>query len=404
MTASGDERGRVLALAAALRAADAGDNTAEDEDDGGWHFIDWTTAWTGAGESETWLVKPLIPTGRSVAIHAPGGTGKSLLSLYIAATLAAGRPLFGVTRPPVRVFYLDYEMIQKDIIERLAEMGYGPDNNPQFIDNFHYAIIPDLDPLDTDSGGQKLLTQLQHNNTELLVIDTLARAVAGDENEADTIRDFYRHTGSRIKHAGISMARMDHTGKDPDRGARGTSAKRDDVDVVWRLTALDGGAMRLKAEKRRLSWVPEQVDILRVEDDDGIVSFQLADASASWAAGTAGLATQLDSLGLPGDSSVRETREAMKVAGIKAKNNVLRDAVKFRKESRGTERGTDISALMGHRQGTQGAHNTKPLVGEGARPGAHGAQGPQSTRGTVPPPRGARAQDHETPTPPTAEF
>ena len=43
-----------------------------------------------------------------------------------------------------------------------------------------------------------------------------------------------------LKEAGIALLRIDHAGKDLTRGQRGTSAKRDDVEVVWFLKKLPG--------------------------------------------------------------------------------------------------------------------------------------------------------------------
>ena len=70
-------------------------------------------------------------------------------------------------------------------------------------------------------------------------MDTLARVTEGKEDSSDTLRTFYRHTGKPLKVAGVTWARADNTGKDANRGARGISAKDDDVDIVWQLTRGD---------------------------------------------------------------------------------------------------------------------------------------------------------------------
>src|SRR5215207_7410755 len=71
----------------------------------------------------------------------------------------------------------------------------------------------------------------------------MSRAVAGEENSADTLRNFNRHTGSLLKRHGNTWWRADHSGKDPTKGARGTSAKNDDVDIVWQLNRTESGAV-----------------------------------------------------------------------------------------------------------------------------------------------------------------
>ena len=70
-------------------------------------YIDWARFWTQDLTEPDWLAAPIIPAGRSVAMFAPGGAGKSLLALWVAAALATGRPIFGAQRAPIDVLYLD---------------------------------------------------------------------------------------------------------------------------------------------------------------------------------------------------------------------------------------------------------------------------------------------------------
>src|SRR5688500_16687212 len=50
--------------------------------------IDFDELFADEDEGGDWLVEPLIPRGRSVALYAPGKTGKSILVLEVAAALA----------------------------------------------------------------------------------------------------------------------------------------------------------------------------------------------------------------------------------------------------------------------------------------------------------------------------
>ena len=51
--------------------------------------------------------------------------------------------MFGISRKPIHVLYLDYEMTRADLRERLEDMGYGPDAD---LKRLHYALLPDLRP------------------------------------------------------------------------------------------------------------------------------------------------------------------------------------------------------------------------------------------------------------------
>ena len=292
-------------------------------------LIDWPKFWSQTHDDQQWLCDPIIPTGRSLAIYAPGGTGKSLLTLWIAACLATGRPLLNHTGPPIHVLYLDFEMTEADLMERLENMGFGPDTDWSHL---HYALLPAIAPLDDPAGAATVRALADLVNAQLVVVDTFARAVAGDENEAQTVRDFYRLTGTALKAAGITMIRIDHAGKDITRGARGSSAKRDDVDIVWNLTALDDGAIQLKAEKRRVSWVPEQIRLTRHGEDDNQLHWKLApESQRTYRAGTAQLADLLDTLGAPLRGQ-RTARQILNDAGHKASTARVRDAMKYREE------------------------------------------------------------------------
>jgi AAA domain len=189
-----------------------------------------------------WLVEDVWPAGRQLHIFAARKTGKSLLMLWIAACLAAGRdPFTGRQREPIRVAYLDFEMTEDDVLERVEEMGFGPDD----LEALRYYLWPVLPPLDSNEGGTRLLRLVERDQAQAVVIDTVARVVNGGENDADTFRDFFVYTGMRLKRAGISLARLDHEGHEAGR-ARGSSAKADDVDVVWRLQATDDGLALVK--------------------------------------------------------------------------------------------------------------------------------------------------------------
>jgi KaiC/GvpD/RAD55 family RecA-like ATPase len=291
-------------------------------------LIDWTEAYGLGDDPARWLAEPLIPDASAVAIFAKGGTGKSLLALWLAAGLATGSGLTGVCEP-VEVLYLDYEMTIRDVVERLEDMGY---DDPETLSRLHYASLPTLGPLDTEAGGRSVVEMAEHLKVKLVVVDTFSRAVRGDENEADTVRDWYRWTGRMLKTAGIGFLRIDHAGKDAAKGQRGTSAKNDDVDVVWEMTARDGGEYLLKTIKRRVSWVLERVVLHRIEDH-GVMSYRWPDSAPTWLSGTKLVAAQLDELGAPVDISRRKAMVLLRSEGLGRSTNIVADAVRYRREA-----------------------------------------------------------------------
>lgn len=287
-------------------------------------LVDWLELWNAREVADDFLIAPLVARGRAHSLYATAKVGKSLLLLYVAARAATGRPV--LDHPggaPVRVLYVDLEMTPADLRERLADMGFGPDDD---LSNLVYYALPMLAPLDTSQGGAELVALAQYHAVDLVVVDTLSRVLSGEENSADTLRNFARCTGTPLKAAGVAVIRADHAGKDADRGARGTSAKADDVDVVWKLTPKDRGTFTLTATHRRIAWVPEVVNLERTADPLG---WRLVDGS--WPPGTAEAARLLDRLEVPLGAGRTIARRIVKDAGEKVANDALAGALRWRR-------------------------------------------------------------------------
>jgi len=290
-------------------------------------LVDWHELFARERPATDWLASPILPRGRSVALFAKGGTGKSLFVLWLVAALAAGREIFGTVRPPASVLYLDYEMTEEDLHGRLESMGYEPD----VLGHLHYALLPQLAPLDAREGGETVARLAARVGADVVVIDTFGRAVAGDENEADTVRAWYRHTGQRLKRDGRAFIRIDHAGKDLDKGQRGSSAKNDDVDVVWQMAELERKRYRLTAVKRRLDSIPETVEVDQIADDDGL-TYRLVAGDIGYPAGTVRVADDLDGLLVDLDETRREACEILRSAGRPARAQTVSAALRYRRE------------------------------------------------------------------------
>jgi hypothetical protein len=286
--------------------------------------LDWNQFWT-APQGDDWLIEPIIAAHRAHALYAPAKTGKSLLITWLAAMAALGRPT--LERPagdPLTVLYCDLEMTPDDLRDRLENMGLGPDDN---LTHLHWLSLPPL-VLDTPDGARALVEHAVTIAAELVVIDTTARAVTGDENSADTYRAFARWTGVGLKRHGIAYVRTDHAGKDLDRGQRGSSAKNDDVDIVWQLAPRDQGSITLKATHRRMGWVDDQIVLARHDDP---LRYEITKDSTSWPAGTADMARRYDEHNIPLELSGRQAVKAARAAGIVGKTQLLSKAQEYRR-------------------------------------------------------------------------
>jgi hypothetical protein len=344
-------------------------------------LVNWEAFWESDPKAEDWLIEPLIPRGRQVALYSPAKQGKSLLMLDVAARAATGgRVLDRAAGEHLTVVYFDLEMTEGDLYERLQDMGYGPGVD---LSRLHYYLLPTLPPLDTPEGGRAILSIAQHHNADLVIVDTTSRVLNGPENDADTLRAFYINTGLPLKADNRTLVRLDHAGKDLGKGQRGTSAKNDDVDLVWELTAQDDDGIRLRATHRRQSWVPEIINLIRLTDP-----LRHERDATSWPSGTTELARLLDDLETPVNVGQRQAREALQAAGHKARNTLLAAALRFRKEA-GITAGITIDDEAGI---TTGNHPAPRL---GNHPGITGNHPPRQVGITVPPVRGDSFQGPE---------
>lgn len=349
-------------------------------------FIDWQGFWQRDRREAEWAYADVLAKGRGHALYASHKAGKSLLMLHVAVTLATARE-------PFAVVYLDYEMGEDDLYERLLDMGYGPDVD---LSRLHYALLPSLPPLDTRAGAEALCDILDRVQAErpdhhlVVVLDTTARAVAGEENAADTFRAFYAHTGIELKRRGITWARLDHAGKDPTRGQRGSSSKGDDVDVVWKLVATERG-VELRRDVARMAWVPEKVTFHLSENP-----LTYTRVAGDWPAGTRETAAVLDRLDVALDASAREAARRLKDAGEGVRDAVVRAAVKWRRQEHATVLESTAEPVDNRRDAPRDAPNP---VRPGRTPGRtpenphnHAPDAPPDAPGRTPPGTASRSR------------
>ncbi len=278
--------------------------------------IDWPAFWQREHRTEDWALPSILPAGRQGTIWAKRKTGKSLLSLDLCAAAATGRPILGQDPvPPLEVIYLDLEMTEDDLEERLIDFGYGPDDD---LSRLHYYLLPSLPPLNDYAGGLALMELVERHKAQLVVIDTLSRVVTGKENDSDTIQGYYRCTGILLKRAGVSALRLDHGGKEPDKGERGSSAKGDDVDLSWELRPAGGNEYLLHQSFSRLSWVPEQLKIRRLDEP-----LRHVIADDNWPAGTEPCAQHLDRLQVHATTSVNDALKALRDADVNPRRKAV---------------------------------------------------------------------------------
>lgn len=197
-----------------------------------------------------WIEPGVIERGRYYQITADSKVGKSLLTYWMLTYWVNGRSAFDPTREmePVRVLYLDAEN-GDELADWLRDMDTEVSslalldrvNFPQFGNN----------ALDDPYDAAVFLERVQASAPDVVVFDTISRFIGGEENRADTWHALYRNAIVPLRKAGVTVIRLDHTGKDLARGARGSHAKMGDVEVHWVLSRVADGVLALELERAR---------------------------------------------------------------------------------------------------------------------------------------------------------
>lgn len=285
-------------------------------------YLNWNEAYMDQKDVE-WLCEPFIPAGRLVALYSPPKVGKSLLALEIAAAISRGAECLGTPTTQATVLYLDYENAVQDVVSRLKAMGRSPGE----LDALKYWSFPMAPALDTAAGGALVLQHAQDTGAGLVVIDTVSRCISGDENDASTWLNLYRHTLLPLKGAGVAVLRLDHTGKDEGRGMRGSSAKSGDVDLIWRLSELTKGTSYvLECESHRIEM---HETLLNIERTSAPLKHRVDTRSLSQTKRDAILAA-LDDAGLEQSAGRDRARKVLTAAGIKVMDKTLAEILRQR--------------------------------------------------------------------------
>jgi RecA-family ATPase len=213
-------------------------------------LLEWEKIWDMALEDD-WIVPGFLSFERSHLIYGQSGLGKSLLTQEIAACASAGKSILGFpAKEPISVLYLDNENTALgDVRPRLREMGFSPEE----LANLTYLSFPNIPDLNSKSGGEIFNQLLEMYQPKLVILDTFSRFVDGEENSSATVQEFYKWCGKVMKKLKIAYIRIDHMGKDPEKEARGSSAKRDDVDLIWLMKEVTpNGRFELINKKSRV--------------------------------------------------------------------------------------------------------------------------------------------------------
>lgn len=200
-----------------------------------------------------WLVHGLIGAESLSIIYGDPGAGKSFVTLDMALRLSMGMDWHGTRTKPVGVLYIAGEGA-RGIGKRVTgwRLKHGVS-----LDDARFMLLPVAVQFMDDAELAKLIRTIDEAKRRLnfdiglIVIDTVSRSIAGvDENTQDTMSRFVAACDRVRQHAGGACIGVHHSGKDKDRGMRGSSVLLGACDSAIRLTK-DSWIVTLTIEKQK---------------------------------------------------------------------------------------------------------------------------------------------------------
>jgi len=219
-----------------------------------------------------WLIPNMIPSTGTGMIYGESGSFKSFIALDMALSLAFGVPgQWGA--PPVK----------NDVLFMAGEgpVATGKKRWPAWMEwqgiefrNDHRFFIKDRVPFFTDTQAWEHVKEdltLLKAKPALIVIDTMTRLLTGmDENSAKDASMITNFMEQLARYYECFVLAIHHTGKDQNKGARGSSAFYANMDAVI-STKLRQGGTELRVRKQKDADVSDEISYFQVKEFGGSI-------------------------------------------------------------------------------------------------------------------------------------
>jgi len=198
-----------------------------------------------------WLIENICERDSVMAIFGKPKSGKSFIAVDMAASLAKGIPFHGHKTKQAAVVYV------------CGEGNRGIARRLHAFQSLHKQNLTDA-PLLLSTRGARMLDEKDHqmlkDNIDLaqdkygqigmIVIDTLARSMNGDENSTSDMNAFIEKVDDLKDSYGSAINIIHHTGHSTNQRARGSSALPGALDWEYRCARSDmQDQMYLKLEQ-----------------------------------------------------------------------------------------------------------------------------------------------------------
>jgi hypothetical protein len=178
----------------------------------------------------SWLIKHWVQTQALIMVHGPSGGGKTFVVLDWCLRIASDKSQWfsNIVRPGC-VVYLAGEG-HHGLKARIAAWKHH-----NSVGSVNMWLSKDGCDLNTPQGYQRVVDHIRKlpEKPKLIVVDTLHRFLAGDENSAQDAKTMLDACGALMSEFGCSVVLVHHTGvsTEAQHRARGSSAWRGALDI-----------------------------------------------------------------------------------------------------------------------------------------------------------------------------
>jgi len=187
-----------------------------------------------------WTVDKILPESSALSVvFGPPSGGKSFTVLDLCCSIDSGTLWHGRKVKQKPVLYLAAEG-QAGMLKRIEAW-----KQRRKVDLPTFALLPMPCLIDEDSQRRELINMITElpQKPGIIVLDTLARSMTGDENSTSDMGKVVIAAGILIEETGAQVIIIHHTGKDEARGPRGAIALTGATDSMFKV-------VRLKEDKK----------------------------------------------------------------------------------------------------------------------------------------------------------
>lgn len=165
----------------------------------------------------SYIVKRYLYPGELSFWYGPSGCGKTFILQYLLWKVMLGEPVFGQRVRGGPMFYMSLEPGRLDWRLSAARATYGES------DKFFYTEDP-FNLFTSAEGVDQIITAAKEIGARVIVVDPLGAAMAGaNENDFTDVSVVINRLRRIGQITGAHVACVAHTGKDQERGQRGSS-------------------------------------------------------------------------------------------------------------------------------------------------------------------------------------